>query len=217
MNTLLSLPYSILILKNIKIWQWNDKFIGNSNLLSYIIVKNGNIINIGNTNEKDDKNLLKLLFLYEINHIKEKNLLNENDININFNHFYEINDFSTDIINQFYQKLETLLTSSDSSITSNLSISIVDGKENLLLPGLMDSHIHVEMIGECSFFVNLQDCSSIFELQETVRKYVEDMKKDQENQLQLPFIIGFNWDQHKLGKMPTRHDLDIIETDLPVS
>jgi predicted amidohydrolase YtcJ len=65
------------------------------------------------------------------------------------------------------------------------------------------------MLGESQHYVNLNDCESIDNLKEKVR---EAFLAEPE----LPFIIGFNWDQSKLGRLPEMADLDDLNIDKPV-
>ena len=58
--------------------------------------------------------------------------------------------------------------------------------------------------------MNLEHCHTIAELQDALVASVQ-----QEDDL--PFIIGYNWDQTKLGKFPSRSDLDQLNIDKPVS
>ena len=51
--------------------------------------------------------------------------------------------------------------------------NVIDGKHSILLPGLMDSHIHVSGVGETAQFLNLGSCYSIFEFKVAIRKYLD--------------------------------------------
>lgn len=74
----------------------------------------------------------------------------------------------------------------------------------------VDSHIHVCSFAESQYFVDLSECYSIQQLVEKVKFHVEKYPD-------LPWITGVNWDQTKLGRFPTRHDLANIDTTKPVS
>lgn len=67
----------------------------------------------------------------------------------------------------------------------------------------VDSHIHVAMLGESLHYVNLIDCFSIEAMIDKIREKLQCEPT-------LPFVVGFNWDQTKLGRMPTRSDIDNI-------
>lgn len=65
------------------------------------------------------------------------------------------------------------------------------------------------MLGESLHYVNMIDCYSIEDIVKLLVQKVQD-------EPHLPFIIGFNWDHTKLGRLPHRGDIDSI-TDKPVS
>ena len=89
-------------------------------------------------------------------------------------------------------------------------LEIIDAKGRLVIPGLHDGHIHVEMTGESSYFVNLADCTSIESLQEAIFNHSEKNPD-------LPWIIGVNWDQTNMdGRYPSRYDLDTSCPSRPV-
>lgn len=73
-----------------------------------------------------------------------------------------------------------------------------------------DSHIHIGLFGESQHYVNLEECKSIEDL-------CEKLIAGSKNEPDLPFVIGFNWDQSKLGRLPTRQDLDSLPINKPVS
>jgi predicted amidohydrolase YtcJ len=86
----------------------------------------------------------------------------------------------------------------------------IDCSNMTLLPGLMDSHIHVAGMGETLHFLGLHDCTSIEDLQTALRTHWV-------NNLTLSVVQGTHWDQDSLGGLPTRFDLDSsIDDDLPV-
>jgi len=62
---------------------------------------------------------------------------------------------------------------------------------------MTDSHIHVGLLGESQHYVNLDNCTTIKSLLSTISSHAE-------KEPDLPFIIGFNWDQSKLGRLPNR-------------
>lgn len=87
---------------------------------------------------------------------------------------------------------DTELVSSSLQV-DNTTTTTVDLKGQLILPGLIDSHIHVAMVGESKYFLDLSTCFSIQELQVMVRQHVS-------RHPDLHWIQGVNWDQTKLGK-----------------
>lgn len=88
---------------------------------------------------------------------------------------------------------------------------ILDGKGLLVIPGLIDSHIHVSYTGESlNFFVNLSHCESISDIQESIKLHMEKFPD-------LKWIVGVNWEQgHLGGKYPHRMDLDLICSNKPI-
>lgn len=75
---------------------------------------------------------------------------------------------------------------------------------------IADSHIHVAMLGESQYFVDLADCYSVDSLQEKVSAHILRYPD-------LPWVIGVNWDQTKLGVYPHREHIDSVHTDKPVN
>ena len=49
----------------------------------------------------------------------------------------------------------------------------IDAAGRLLLPGLIDAHIHVSMTGESIHFVDLKECRSIEQLVQTVEQHIQ--------------------------------------------
>jgi predicted amidohydrolase YtcJ len=58
----------------------------------------------------------------------------------------------------------------------------------MILPGLMDSHIHVALTGESAHYVDLSDCTSIDAMKTALAVHAKKHPG-------LPWIIGVNWDQ----------------------
>jgi predicted amidohydrolase YtcJ len=87
--------------------------------------------------------------------------------------------------------------------------TIIDVQGQLVLPGLIDSHVHVSLLGESQYYIDLHHCTSIEELRQTIAGRLPSLEH-------LPFIIGFNWDQTLLGRFPTSKDLDDLSTTKPV-
>jgi len=50
---------------------------------------------------------------------------------------------------------------------------VINGRSRLLLPGLVDSHIHVGLLGESRYFVDLSACCSMDELLSTLRRHID--------------------------------------------
>ena len=71
--------------------------------------------------------------------------------------------------------------------------NVIDGEGQTVVPGLIDSHIHVAGYGESLYFLQLGLCKSIDMLQEALKTHNE-MHAD------LPWIQGTHWEQEELGK-----------------
>jgi len=87
----------------------------------------------------------------------------------------------------------------------------IDCKNKTVVPGLVDSHVHMLEFGLFLQELDLRNAQSIKELQNNLRNYAE---KNPE----LPWILGGRWDEEKFleKRYPTRHDLDVIVSDRPV-
>lgn len=86
---------------------------------------------------------------------------------------------------------------------------IIDCNNQLVISGMIDSHIHVSMLGESKNFLNLKSCRSIEDIQDLLRLHCY---KHQD----ISWIIGINWDQTDIGRYPNRYDIDSICNDRPV-
>jgi predicted amidohydrolase YtcJ len=64
-------------------------------------------------------------------------------------------------------------------------------------------------LGESQHYINLIDCDTIDSLK---AKILEGNEKEPD----LPFLIGFNWDQEKLGRLPSVSDLESLNIAKPV-
>jgi len=85
----------------------------------------------------------------------------------------------------------------------------LDGKT--VLPGLIDTHIHVADYGRCLMWLDLTDAKSVAELQDLLRDKAAKTLKDK-------WIIGQGWNEtrFKEAQMPTIQDLDEVIPDNPV-
>lgn len=80
-----------------------------------------------------------------------------------------------------------------------------DGKGRTLIPGLIDAHGHVMGLGFQLMLLDLSGTSSLAEAQAAIKKYADENPE-------MPWIIGFGWNQEKwgLGRFPTAADLDAV-------
>ena len=80
-----------------------------------------------------------------------------------------------------------------------------DGKGRTLIPGLIDAHGHVMGLGFQLMLLDLSGTNSLAEAQAAIKRYAGENPE-------MPWIIGFGWNQEKwgLGRFPTAADLDAI-------
>lgn len=83
------------------------------------------------------------------------------------------------------------------------------GPNQVALPGIIDAHIHVGLLGESQYFVDLSNCYSIENLQNTLNQHIAKNPD-------LELIQGVNWDQTKLGRYPCYEDIDSVCSSKPV-
>lgn len=87
----------------------------------------------------------------------------------------------------------------------------LDGEGKVMLPGMIDAHVHVMDIGFAALTLDLSDTAS---LAEALAK-IEQFAKENPGR---PWILGRGWNQEKwgLGRFPTAAELDAIVSDRPV-
>lgn len=87
----------------------------------------------------------------------------------------------------------------------------VDGKGQFLIPGMIDSHLHMMGLGFAALTLDLSDTTSLEEAQGRIREYAAANPGGQ-------WIIGRGWNQEKwgLGRFPTAAELDAAVADRPV-
>jgi len=87
----------------------------------------------------------------------------------------------------------------------------VDGKGQVLLPGLIDGHGHVMGLGFSALTLDLSETNSLAEAQGKIADYARRYPDRK-------WIIGRGWNQErwKLGRFPTASELDSVVADRPV-
>lgn len=87
----------------------------------------------------------------------------------------------------------------------------LDGQGKTLIPGLIDGHGHVLMLGLSLMTLDLSETRSLDEALAKIRAYVAANPGR-------PWIIGGGWNQEnwQLGRFPTAAELDAVAPDVPV-
>ncbi|WZL73852.1 amidohydrolase [Clostridiaceae bacterium 35-E11] len=90
---------------------------------------------------------------------------------------------------------------------------IIDLEGKLLLPGFIDSHMHLYPYGNTLQMVNLRDVKSIDELIDRITEFIK-MKGITSNQ----WLKGYGWNQDnfKEKRFPNRYDLDRVSKSIPI-
>jgi predicted amidohydrolase YtcJ len=88
---------------------------------------------------------------------------------------------------------------------------VIDLKGKTVVPGFIDTHVHVADFGAVLAWLNLFDVRSIKEIQAILSAHVQKTPKGK-------WIIGRGWDQSSFEEMrlPTRYDLDVVSANNPV-
>lgn len=87
----------------------------------------------------------------------------------------------------------------------------LDGKGAFVIPGLIDSHLHVMSIGFGALTLDLSETRSLAEAQDKIRAYAAQFPDRK-------WILGRGWNQETwgLGRFPTAAELDAAVSDRPV-
>ena len=94
-------------------------------------------------------------------------------------------------------------------IGENTRIIRLRGKT--VIPGLIDTHIHVADFGKVLLWLNLENTNSISDMQSCLSKRVEETPKGK-------WLLGKGWDESRFleKRFPTRFDLDAVSPETPV-
>jgi hypothetical protein len=87
----------------------------------------------------------------------------------------------------------------------------LDGKGRVLIPGMIDAHVHVMDIGFGALTLDLSDTTSLEDALARIKTFAEANPGR-------PWILGRGWNQEKwgLGRFPTAAELDTAVADRPV-
>ena len=87
----------------------------------------------------------------------------------------------------------------------------IDGERQVLLPGMIDAHLHVMGIGIGELTLDLSQTNSLQEALEALASFAEANPSR-------PWILGRGWNQEKwgLGRFPTATEIDAVVPDRPV-
>ncbi|NTZ42225.1 amidohydrolase [Altererythrobacter sp. SALINAS58] len=87
----------------------------------------------------------------------------------------------------------------------------VDGQGRVVVPGMIDAHLHVMGLGFGALTLDLSQTRSLAEAQEAIRAFAAENPER-------PWIIGRGWNQELwgLGRFPTAAELDAAVSDRPV-
>lgn len=87
----------------------------------------------------------------------------------------------------------------------------LDGEGRVMLPGMIDGHVHVMDMGFAALTLDLSATTSLEDALATIKAFAEANPGR-------PWIIGRGWNQEKwgLGRFPTAAELDAAVSDRPV-
>ena len=89
--------------------------------------------------------------------------------------------------------------------------NVLSLKGKTVVPGFIDTHIHVADFGRLLTWIDLTSVGSIKEMQETLDKRAQKTSKGK-------WILGRGWNEKRFTeeRLPTRSDLDLVSPDNPV-
>jgi hypothetical protein len=87
----------------------------------------------------------------------------------------------------------------------------LDGEGRVMLPGMIDAHVHVMGIGFGALTLDLSGTTSLDDALASIKAFAEANPGR-------PWILGRGWNQEKwgLGRFPTAAELDAVVADRPV-
>ena len=91
--------------------------------------------------------------------------------------------------------------------------AVYDCAGHTVIPGLNDSHLHLLHIADQLARVDICGCTSVEDLISRCKAFLAENPKAREQGLH---SVGWNQDLFDVPRIPTRHDLDQIATDIPI-
>lgn len=87
----------------------------------------------------------------------------------------------------------------------------IDGEGRVMLPGMIDAHVHVMDLGFGQLTLDLSGTTSLEDALATIKAFADENPGR-------PWILGRGWNQEKwgLGRFPTAKELDSVVADRPV-
>lgn len=87
----------------------------------------------------------------------------------------------------------------------------LDGEGRVMIPGMIDAHVHVMDIGFGALTLDLSDTTSLEDALAKIKAFADENPGR-------PWILGRGWNQEKwgLGRFPTAAELDAVVADRPV-
>jgi predicted amidohydrolase YtcJ len=87
----------------------------------------------------------------------------------------------------------------------------IDGEGRVMMPGMIDAHVHVMDLGFGQLTLDLSDTTSLEDALAKIKAFADDNPSR-------PWILGRGWNQEKwgLGRFPTAAELDAVVRDRPV-
>jgi len=88
---------------------------------------------------------------------------------------------------------------------------VINLKKRTVVPGFIDTHVHVADFGRLLTWIDLKDVKSIKEVQRKIRKHAQKIPEGE-------WILGYGWNQNRFiqKRYPNLRDLDEASPDKPV-
>src|SRR5699024_3937385 len=99
-----------------------------------------------------------------------------------------------------------------SALLDDSTVEKMNLNGHTLLPGFIDPHSHLSMIGPMSVFADLSDCEDLDDIVQTLKDYLNN------NELGNDAIYGFGYDHNflKENSHPTKDILNKVSSDIPI-